>query len=68
MSSALVPACTRSNRCARQGHERASHWERLASGEQIDWREAFEGWGSTVDWLGARFYREMLGGLAARPR
>ncbi len=38
----------------------ASHWERLARGEQIDWREALEGWGSTVDWLGARYYREIL--------
>jgi predicted naringenin-chalcone synthase len=38
----------------------ASHWERLANGERIDWREAFDGWGSTVDWLGARFYPEML--------
>lgn len=42
------------------GHAAASHWERIANGEQIDWREAFEGWGSTVDWLGARFYLEML--------
>jgi predicted naringenin-chalcone synthase len=37
-----------------------SHWERLARGAPIDWREALEGWGSTVDWLGARFYAEML--------
>jgi predicted naringenin-chalcone synthase len=42
------------------GHESASHWARIANGEQIDWREAFESWGSTVDWLGARFYPEML--------
>jgi predicted naringenin-chalcone synthase len=38
----------------------ASHWQRLADGEQIDWREALAGWGSTVDWLGARFYGEIL--------
>jgi predicted naringenin-chalcone synthase len=38
----------------------ASHWERLANGERIDWREALAGWGSTVDWLGARFYGEIL--------
>jgi predicted naringenin-chalcone synthase len=38
----------------------ATHWERLARGEQIDWREALEGWTSTVDWLGARFYGEIL--------
>jgi predicted naringenin-chalcone synthase len=42
------------------GRESASHWTRIANGEQIDWREAFESWGSTVDWLGARFYPEML--------
>lgn len=42
------------------GQIAASHWERIANGEQIDWREAFDGWGSTVDWLGARFYLEML--------
>lgn len=40
--------------------ERDSPWERVASGEQIDWRAAFEGWGSTVDWLGVRFYPELL--------
>ena len=38
----------------------ATHWERLARGEQIDWHEALQGWGSTVDWLGARFYGEIL--------
>ena len=38
----------------------ASHWEQLAHGEAIDWRVALEGWGSTVDWLGARFYGEIL--------
>lgn len=37
-----------------------SHWEQVASGKPIDWRRAFEGWGSTVDWLGARYYPEML--------
>jgi predicted naringenin-chalcone synthase len=37
-----------------------SHWERLVRGEQIDWRATLEGWGSTVDWLGARFYAEIL--------
>jgi predicted naringenin-chalcone synthase len=38
----------------------ASHWEQLANGQPVDWHKAFEGWGSTVDWLGARFYPEML--------
>jgi predicted naringenin-chalcone synthase len=38
----------------------ASHWEQVANGQPIDWRKTFDGWGSTVDWLGARFYLEML--------
>ncbi|MHB2000371.1 MAG: sulfotransferase [Solirubrobacteraceae bacterium] len=37
-----------------------SHWQRLADGEEIDWRGALAGWGSVLDWVGARFYREML--------
>jgi len=37
-----------------------SHWELLARGEQIDWREALAGYGSTVDWLCARFYPDIL--------
>jgi predicted naringenin-chalcone synthase len=36
------------------------HWDRVANGEPIDWQQSFTGWGSTVDWLGARFYPEML--------
>jgi Sulfotransferase domain len=38
----------------------ASHWEQLTNGQPVDWHKAFEGWGSTVDWLGARFYPQML--------
>lgn len=38
----------------------ASHWEQAANGEPIDWHSALDGWGASVDWLGARFYREML--------
>lgn len=38
----------------------STHWERAANGEPIDWQQSFTGWGSTVDWLGARFYPEML--------
>jgi alkylresorcinol/alkylpyrone synthase len=26
----------------------------------VDWRTTLDGWGSTVGWLGARYYREML--------
>lgn len=40
--------------------QRAGHWEQAANGEPIDWRRALEGWSSSVDWLGARFYPEML--------
>lgn len=44
------------------GSDRASstHWEQIANGEQVDWRAAFDGFQSTVDWLGARFYKEMI--------
>jgi predicted naringenin-chalcone synthase len=28
--------------------------------EAVDWRTTLDGWGSTVGWLGARYYREML--------
>jgi predicted naringenin-chalcone synthase len=38
----------------------STHWQQIADGEQVDWREAFEGFGSTVDWLGARYYGEMI--------
>lgn len=37
-----------------------SHWQRLAEGRSIDWRTALAGWGSVLDWVGARFYGEML--------
>lgn len=54
--------CLHSLESMRSGGNReiASHWERIANGEPIDWRQAFAGFGSTVDWLGARFYPEML--------
>ncbi len=28
--------------------------------EEVDWRATLDGWGSTVGWLGARYYRQML--------
>jgi len=37
-------------------------WRRAAAGEAVDWEEVFEGFGATVDWPSAQFYRE----LAAR--
>jgi predicted naringenin-chalcone synthase len=39
----------------------ASPWtEQPGSETEVDWQAALAGWGSTVGWLGARFYREML--------
>jgi predicted naringenin-chalcone synthase len=38
----------------------ATHWEQAANGQRIDWHSAFDGWAASVDWLGARFYPEML--------
>ena len=43
------------------GERGAARWEEL--GERwsgADWQRALSGWHSTVGWLGARFYREML--------
>jgi predicted naringenin-chalcone synthase len=37
-----------------------SHWERLVRGEPIDWHEVLAGFGSTVDWLCARYYPDIL--------
>ena len=28
--------------------------------DEVDWRATLNGWGSTVGWLGARYYRQML--------
>ncbi|HLI31722.1 MAG TPA: sulfotransferase [Solirubrobacteraceae bacterium] len=38
----------------------SKHWQRLAAGEQIDWREALAGFRSSVDWLCARYYEQIL--------
>jgi predicted naringenin-chalcone synthase len=37
-----------------------ARWERLAAGEQIDWRQALAGYRSSVDWLCARYYDQVL--------
>lgn len=42
------------------GAQIATHWEQAANGQQIDWQRAFDGWAASVDWLGARFYPQML--------
>jgi predicted naringenin-chalcone synthase len=44
-----------------QARRQVSPWtERRDSDDEVDWQAALAGWGSTVGWLGARFYREML--------
>lgn len=33
-------------------------WERAVAGERIDWTEALDGWGSTIDWPGCYFWEQ----------
>lgn len=40
--------------------ERMRAWSRLARGEPVPWHEAFRGFQSTVDWPGARYWRELV--------
>lgn len=35
------------------------YWEAAADRKPVDWDEVFEGYGSTVDWPSATFYREL---------
>lgn len=35
------------------------YWEAAADRQPVDWEEVFAGYGSTVDWPGATFYREL---------
>ncbi|MGX1914118.1 sulfotransferase family protein [Streptomyces phaeochromogenes] len=50
-------------------HMRAVHdspdqiplWQRAAHGEAVDWRAVYAGYRSSVDWPGARFWREITG-------
>lgn len=35
------------------------YWEAAADGLPVDWDEVFAGYGSTVDWPNATFYREL---------
>lgn len=35
------------------------YWEAAADREPVDWEEVFKGYGSTVDWPSATFYREL---------
>jgi hypothetical protein len=34
-------------------------WQRVASGEAVDWQEVFDGWEATVDWPAAARWREI---------
>ncbi|MGP3972309.1 sulfotransferase family protein [Streptomyces sp. 6N223] len=34
-------------------------WEKVASGQDISWSEVFAGYRSSVDWPGARYWREI---------
>lgn len=36
-------------------------WEAAARGEPVDWRQVYAEYRSTVDWPGARFWREISG-------
>ena len=39
--------------------EASGYWEAAADGEPVDWEEVFAGYGSTVDWPSATFYRRL---------
>jgi hypothetical protein len=34
-------------------------WQRASRGEPVDWKKVYAGYRSTVDWPGARFWREI---------
>jgi hypothetical protein len=36
-----------------------AYWEAAADREAVDWAKVFEGYGATVDWPSATFYREL---------
>lgn len=44
------------------GH--AGTWEAASRGEPVDWKQFFEGWGSSVDWPACSYYQQIL---AAHP-
>ena len=35
-------------------------WKRAGQGESVDWEQVYAGYRSTVDWPGARFWRELV--------
>lgn len=36
-----------------------AYWEAAADGEAVDWEQVFQGYGATVDWPSATFWREL---------
>jgi len=42
-----------------------AHWQAVAAGRPVDWREVFAGYRSQIDWPGAHVWRELA---AAFPR
>jgi Sulfotransferase domain len=36
------------------------NWKRAGEGRPVDWHDVYAGYRSTVDWPGARFWRELL--------
>ena len=37
----------------------SGYWEAAADGRPVDWKEVFAGYGSTVDWPSATFYKQL---------
>ncbi len=35
------------------------HWQALARGETVDWNTVFDGYGSSIDWPSAHYWREL---------
>jgi hypothetical protein len=42
-----------------EAHDQIPLWERVAAGEAMDWSEVYAGYRSSVDWPGARYWREI---------
>jgi hypothetical protein len=36
------------------------YWRAAVDGQPVDWRAAFQGWGSSVDWPGCAFWEQLL--------
>jgi Sulfotransferase domain len=43
------------------------YWIRIADGEEVDWQEVFEPWGSTVDWPGCTPWRAIVDAFPDAP-